>query len=64
MLVGKSSSYPYVLMESERIAMAESYALSILLSDYERLMQERRRADIRRNQSAKRLSLGSPDSEQ
>ena len=51
-------------MESERIAMAESYALSILLSDYERLMQERRRADIRRNQSAKRLSLGSPDSEQ
>ncbi|MBO5960359.1 MAG: hypothetical protein J6P99_00725 [Paludibacteraceae bacterium] len=64
MLVGASSSYSYVLMESERKAMAESYALSVLLSDYERLMQERRRADIRRNQSAKRLSLGSPDSEQ
>ncbi len=56
-LVGTGSSYPYFLMESERKAIAESYALSVLLSDYERLMQERRRADIRRSQSAKRLSL-------
>ena len=56
-LVGTGSSYPYFLMESERKAIAESYALSVLLSDYERLKQERRRADIRRSQSAKRLSL-------
>ena len=63
-LGGSSSSYPYYLMESERKALAETYALSVLLSDYERLNQERRRADIRRNQSAKRLSLGSPDREQ
>ncbi|MBO7234687.1 MAG: hypothetical protein J6V13_06840 [Paludibacteraceae bacterium] len=64
MLVGASSSYSYVLMESERKAMAESYALSVLLSDYERLMQERRRADIRRTQSQKRLSLITQDSEE
>ena len=56
LLVGSNSFYPYMLMETERKALTESYALSILLSDYERLMQERRRADIRKSQSLKRLS--------
>lgn len=55
-LAGESSSYPYFLMESERNALADTYALSVLLSDCERLRQERRRANIRKNQSLKRLS--------